>query len=152
MDKQKHTLLLVEDNVDDEELSLRAISKCGVPCEVKVARHGTEALDVLLSPESSIPDLVVLDFHLPGYNGVEILRELRKNEKTRHLPVVMLSGLGSDKDIIDCLSEGANSFVEKPMDARVYVDHVVLIVRYWLTVDTRPELLAVTTPSSSLTP
>ena len=130
---------MVEDNVDDEELSLRAISKCGIPCDVKVARHGGEVLYLLLSPAGAVPDLVVLDFHLPGYNGLEILRQLRKNEKTRHLPIVMLSGLGKDQDIIDCLSEGANSFVEKPMDARVYVDHVVLIVRYWLTVDTRPE-------------
>jgi len=139
MEGSKHSLLLVEDNYDDEELSLRAISKCGIPCEVKVARNGHDAINLAFAADGLTPDLIVLDFHLPGYNGLEILRRIRANEKTRHLPVVMLSGLGKDQDILDCLSEGANSYVEKPMDARVYVDHVVLIVRYWLTVDTRPD-------------
>ncbi len=135
----RQSLLLVEDSSDDEILSLRAILRSGVPCEVKVVRDGGEALSLLLSPEGPIPDLIVLDFHLPGYNGLEILRELRKNEKTRHLPVVMLSALESDKEIADCLEEGANSCVRKPSDAGTYVEHVGLIVKYWLTVNKRPD-------------
>lgn len=141
---QLYSLLLVEDSLDDEALSLRAISRCGVPCEVLVLRHGGEALSLLLSPEGPVPDLIVLDFHLPGYNGLEILRELRKQERTRHVPIVMLSALDSNQEISECLSEGANSFVQKPMDGKKYVEHVGLIVRYWLTVDKRSEAMHAT--------
>jgi len=135
----RHALLLVEDSSDDEALSLRGINTCGVPCTVHVARHGKEALETLLSSDTPWPDLVVLDFHLPGINGLEILRELRKHDMTRRVPVVMLSSLASDDQVLDCLEEGANSFVEKPDDPRTYVDQVALIVRYWFTVDKRPE-------------
>ena len=139
MGEQQRSLLLVEDSWDDETLSLRAISACGVQCDVSVIRHGGEALGHLLSPDGPIPDLIVLDFHLPGYNGLEILRELRQQERTRHVPIVMLSALESDKEIVACLREGANSCVQKPMDPQIYSDHVAMIVRYWLMVDKRPE-------------
>jgi CheY-like chemotaxis protein len=135
----QRSLLLIEDQADDEFLSLRAISKSGVPCAVKVIRHGGEALGLLLSPEGPIPDLIVLDFHLPGRNALEILRALRKNEKTRLLPIVMLSSSESSQQISECLRLGARSWVHKPIDPAVYVEHVALIVRYWLTVDKRPD-------------
>jgi two-component system response regulator len=133
------SLLLVEDNSDDESLSLAAISSSGVPCDVHVIRHGGDAVKSLITASGPVPDLIVLDFHLPGFNGLEILRELRKQERTRYVPVVMLSALESDTDISDCLVEGANSCVKKPMDPELYIDHVALIIRYWLTVDQRPE-------------
>jgi two-component system response regulator len=131
--------LLVEDSAEDERLSLRAITSSGVPCEVIVIRHGGEVLDAVLSANDSIPDLIVLDFHLPGFNGLEILRKLRSEEKTRYVPIVMLSSLELESEVLDCLGEGANSCVRKPLDPRVYVEQVALIVRYWLTVDRRPE-------------
>lgn len=86
-----------------------------------------------------MPELVILDYHLPGLSGVEILRELRKNPLTKRLPIVVLSGLGSGRELTECLFEGANSCVQKPMDISRYLDHVGQIVRYWLTVDKRPE-------------
>jgi CheY-like chemotaxis protein len=138
MNQLRPSLLLIEDSSDDEALSLRAIAACGVPCEVHVIRHGGEAMVLLLSPEGPTPDLIVLDFHLPGYDGLEILRELRKNERTRHVPVVMLSALESDEEIAGCLAEGANSCVQKPVDAALYEHRVNQIVRYWLTVNRRP--------------
>jgi len=94
---------------------------------------------MLLSPNGLMPDLVVLDFHLPGSNGIEILRALRKNDRTRHLPIVMLSSLASSTQLADCLAEGANSCVEKPLDPGAYAEHVGLIVRYWLTVHRKPD-------------
>jgi len=106
---------------------------------VQVARHGNEAITTILSADFPTPDLIVLDFHLPGLNGLEILRELRKYAKTRHVPVVKLSSLASDRQVLDCLEEGANSFVEKPTDPKTYVGQVALIVRYWFTVDKRPD-------------
>jgi CheY-like chemotaxis protein len=94
---------------------------------------------LLLSPECPVPDLIVLDFHLPGLSGLEILRELRQHEKTRRVPVVMLSALESSKEISDCLDVGANSCVRKPSDPETCAEHVALIIRYWLTADKRPE-------------
>ena len=129
------TLLLVEDSADDEALSLRAISQCGIPCDVEVVRHGVDALHMLLTPNGPRIDLVVLDFHLPGFNGLEILKFLRKNGATSQAPIVMLSTLQSDQQVSDCLAEGARSFVRKPDDPQAYFDQVGLIVRYWLTVD-----------------
>jgi len=137
----RHSLLLIEDNIDDEALFLRAISMSEVPCEVKVVRHGGEAFALVLSDATPVPDIIVLDFHLPGKSGLDILRALRSRDRTRHVPVVMLSALESDTEISACLNEGANSCVQKPMDSRVYSDHVALIVRYWLTVDKQPESL-----------
>ena len=134
MADSKQSLVLVEDNEDDESLSLRAISASGVQCEVQVIRHGKEAISILVSPNGPNPDLIVLDFHLPGFNALEILRELRKYEKTRHVPVVILSALESDAEVSDCFLEGANSCVQKASDPDVYSERVSMIVRYWLTV------------------
>lgn len=139
MDELRRSLFLVEDTQDDEELSLRAISNCGVSCEVEVVRHGGEALRLLISPEGPAPDLIVLDFHLPELNGLDILRELRRHEKTRAVPVVILNAMGSEREMSQCLEAGANSCVQKPLDVLVYLDQVGLIVRYWLTVHKRPE-------------
>ena len=133
------TLFLVEDTEEDELLALRGIRRCGVPCDVKVIRHGVEALTTLLDAEGPTPDLVVLDFHLPGLNGLEILRELRRHERTRRVPVVLLSSLASDRQISECLDAGANGCATKPFDATQYEEQVALIVRYWFTVDQRPE-------------
>jgi two-component system response regulator len=133
------SLLLVEDSLDDEALSLRAITSSGVDCEVSVYRHGGDAVKALIAADGPVPNLIVLDFHLPGFNGLEILRELRKQERTRYVPVVMLSSLASDEEVINCFREGANSCVKKPIDPKIYVDHVASIVRYWLTVERQPE-------------
>lgn len=115
-------------------------------------RHGGEAVEALISADGPVPDLIVLDFHLPGFNGLEILREIRKQDRTRYVPVVMLSALESDQQVSDCFVEGANSCVRKPDDPQTYVEQVALIVRYWLTVDRRPEkpLPIRTTPSSTV--
>lgn len=125
--------------MDDENLTREAISSSGVPCEVHVIRHGGDAVKSLIAENGPVPDLVVLDFHLPGFNGLEILRELRKQERTRYVPIVMLSLLESDRDLSDCLAEGANSCIRKPQDPEVYVEHVALTIRYWLTLDQRPQ-------------
>ena len=139
MKGKRHSVLLAEDSVDDADLSVRAIEKCGVPCDINVARTGSEVLTFLLADKGPPPSLIVLDFHLPGFDWLEILRELRKHERTRHQPIVMLSSLVTNDQIADCLSEGARSCVVKPSDPHIYVEKVSLIVRYWLTVDSRPE-------------
>lgn len=137
--KLAHSLLFVEDSSDDEALSLRAVASSGVPCAVQVIRDGVDAVKELGAHEGPVPDLIVLDFHLPRLNGLQILRELRKHERTKYVPVVMFSSLESERQVFSCLEEGANSCVKKPMDPKTYVENVVLLVRYWLTIHRRPE-------------
>ncbi len=139
-------LMLIEDNSDDEMLTLRGIRKSEVPCYVEVIRHGAEAIARLIAPEGPIPALIVLDFHLPGYNGLEILRALRNQLRTRYVPIVILSGQGSDTEVAECLEGGANSCVRKPVDSNIYVEHVSMIVSYWLTVDNAPNDRALSPP------
>jgi len=134
----KTAVLLVEDSPDDERLTLRGVATSGVSCDVSVIRHGGQVVAALFEPRGLTPDLIVLDFHLPGMNGLEILQELRRHKKTRHIPVVMLSSLGSDGDIARCLAAGANSYVQKPLDPRLFMERVGLIVQYWINVDKRP--------------
>jgi two-component system response regulator len=141
METPKHTVLLIEDNADDEALSVRAISLCGVPCEVSVARTGAEGLSEMLTGNVK-PDLVLLDFHLPGLNGLQVLKELRRRGATHDVPIVMFSSLQSSAEVSDCLTEGASSFVRKSNDPSDYVENLKLTVRYWLSVDTRPAQLA----------
>jgi two-component system response regulator len=141
MESPKHTVLLIEDNADDEALSVRAITRCGIACAVSVARTGPKALSELLSGDVQ-PDLVLLDFHLPGLNGLEVLKELRRRGATHDVPIVMFSSLQSSSEVSDCLSEGASSFVRKPNDPGDYTETLKLTVRYWLSVDTRPAQMA----------
>src|SRR5665213_3121044 len=135
MNVQPFKLFLVEDNPDDEALTLRAIASTGVPCEVTPIRHGGEALAILISDEGPTPDLIVLDFHLPGCNGLGIVIKLRGQRRTRDVPIVMLSALESDREILFCLREGANSCVTKPTNAKDFSEFVSMIVKYWLIVD-----------------
>jgi two-component system response regulator len=129
-------LVLVEDNPDDVALTLRAIASTGVRCDVTVATHGGEAVE-LLSEIATPPDLIILDFHLPGRNGLEILRKVRSWDHTRDVPVVLLSALESDRDIVFCLREGANSCITKPTNAQKFSEFVSKLVEYWLTVNRR---------------
>lgn len=128
------SLVLVEDSGDDERLSIRAISKSGVGCRTEVIRHGGEAIFLLLSPGWPTPGLIVLDYHLPGANGLEILRELRSHEKFRLVPIVMFSSLGNDQNVMECMLEGANSFVQKPVDPIAYTEYLASMVRYWMII------------------
>lgn len=131
-------VVLVEDTPNDELMSVRGIQGSGVLCEVIVRRDGPEALAYLLDDAAPVPDLVVLDFRLPGLNGLEILRRLRAHDRTRLVPVVILSGNAGGVAVEQCYINGANSCVSKPTDSTRYLEHVGLIVRYWLTVNIAP--------------
>lgn len=124
-------VLLVEDNADDELLALRAISKAGIACNVTVRRDGAQAIDRLLG-ETSPPHLVILDYNLPRFNGLEVLKCLRGHSKTTHVPVVMFSGTNNGDDLVECYLHGANSCVAKPNDPKAYVECLSWITHYWL--------------------
>jgi two-component system response regulator len=116
-------ILLVEDNLDDEVLTLRALKKSNILNEVAVARDGAEALDYLFATgvhagrdTSVMPEVILLDLKLPKVDGLEVLQRLRANERTKLLPVVILTSSDEEQDITDSYSLGANGYIRKPVD------------------------------------
>ena len=144
-DRQRYLLLLVEDNADDEFLTLRALQKSKVVNEVVVARDGEEALDYLFArgqyqdrPAEAMPALVLLDLRLPKITGLEVLRALRENERTSLLPVVILTSSDEERDIVESYNLGANSYIRKPVDFEQFTDAVRQLGFYWLLLNTAP--------------
>jgi two-component system, response regulator len=139
------TILLVEDNPDDEKLTLRAMRQSDIPNIIIVARDGAEALDYLFGqaerPDSvpGLPSLVLLDLKLPKVSGLEVLQQMRAEERTRTLPVVVLTSSDEDRDIVESYSLGANSYVRKPVDFDEFMDAVRQLGVYWLSMNMAPE-------------
>ena len=138
-------ILLVEDNPDDEELTLMALEKNNILNEVVVARDGEAALDFLFGngpPSSSshkaLPALVLLDLKLPKVNGLEVLQQIRGNGRTRLLPVVILTSSNEDKDVIESYSLGCNSYVRKPVNFAMFVEATRQLGLYWLLLNQSP--------------
>lgn len=135
-------ILLVEDNSDDEALTLRALAKANILNKVVVVRDGAQALDYLFmrgdfaardSGES--PQVVLLDLNLPKLGGLDVLRAIRSDPRTRMLPVVVLTSSKQDKDLIDGYSLGANSYVVKPVDFTQFSEAVRQLGLYWLVLN-----------------
>lgn len=131
-------ILLVEDNPDDEELTLRALRKNNIGNEVVVARDGEAAVEYLFDPEHSLPQVVLLDLNLPKMNGLDVLRKIRAEERTRMLPVVILTSSREDEDILDSYSLGANSYVRKPVDFVQFIEAVRTLGLFWLLMNEVP--------------
>jgi two-component system, response regulator len=138
-------ILLVEDNADDEKLTLRALKKNNISNEVVVARNGAEALDYLLGAgtysgrdTSLMPQVVLLDLKLPKVDGLEVLRRLRSNERTKMLPVVILTSSNEEQDRLNGYGFGANSYVRKPVDFTQFMEAVRQLGLYWLVLNELP--------------
>ena len=138
-------ILLVEDNPDDEVLTLRAIKKNNIGNSVTVVRDGAEALDFLFctglyadrNPQDK-PQVILLDLKLPKIDGLEVLRRIRAEESTRLLPVVILTSSKEEQDLIKGYSLGANSYVRKPVDFDQFVEAVRQLGLYWLILNEAP--------------
>jgi two-component system response regulator len=133
-----NTILLVEDNPDDEELTLRALKKNNLANEVAVARDGVEALDYLFPNDAvraSLPQLVLLDLKLPRVSGLEVLERIRSVDATRRLPVVILTSSAEERDLIDGYNLGANSYIRKPVDFNEFIEGVRQLGMYWLVLN-----------------
>ena len=124
------SILLVEDNSDDELLTIRGLRRGNVTNPIQVARDGEEALSILFSAEV-LPCVVLLDIKLPKLDGLEVLQRLRAHERTRLLPVVILTSSSQQRDIIESYSLGANSYVRKPVDFEQFAKAVVQLGLYW---------------------
>lgn len=138
-------ILLVEDNPDDELLTLRALTKSNVLNEVVVARDGAEALDYLFCMGAYadcdailMPQVVLLDLKLPKMDGLEVLRRLRADERTRLLPVVILTSSDEEQDIVESYKLGANSYIRKPVDFAQFTESVRQLGLYWLVLNQGP--------------
>ncbi len=135
-------ILLVEDNPDDEELTIRALNKNNIMNEVVVARDGAEALDYLFGKGkyegrdlNLMPEVILLDLKLPKVDGLEVLRQLRSNELTMSLPVVVLTSSKEERDLIESYRLGANSYVRKPVDFSQFTEAVRQLGLYWLVLN-----------------
>jgi len=138
-------VLLVEDNASDEKLTLLALKKCPVENQVAVARDGAEALDFLFATgshatrdASHLPTLVLLDLKLPKIDGLEVLRRIRAHDRTRDLPVVVLTSSRQDEDVTQGYAFGANAYVRKPVDYGEFVDAARTLGVFWLTINEVP--------------
>ncbi len=138
-------ILLVEDNADDEALTMRALQKNNIGNEIIVAHDGVEALDYLFGMgkhagrDTTVqPELILLDLKLPKLDGFEVLKKLRADQRTKLLAVVILTSSKERDDIVNGYGLGANSYVRKPVDFRQFVDAVLQLCLYWLVLNERP--------------
>jgi two-component system response regulator len=136
------TILLVEDNEDDIELTRRALAKNNLTNPLVVARNGQEALDALLGDGTvepmDPPAMVLLDLKLPKVDGIEVLRRLRKDDRTRLLPIIILTSSSEDRDLVQGYANGANSYVRKPVDFVQFTQAVRQLGLYWLILNQPP--------------
>jgi two-component system response regulator len=141
---RSNIILLVEDNPDDAELTMRAFRKSKILNDLILVRDGVEALDYLFSTGSfsgrdpnASPELVLLDLKLPKVDGLEVLRRMRADDRTRRIPVVVLTSSGEEKDIVSSYDLGANSFVRKPVDFAQFLEAAQQLGLYWLVLNPR---------------
>jgi two-component system response regulator len=133
------SILLVEDNPDDEELTIRSLRKANITNEITVVRDGSEALDYLFCTgayasrdATKLPTVILLDLKLPKVNGIEVLQYLRANPRTCLIPVVVLTSSSEDEDMMESYESGANSYVRKPVDFNAFIEAVGKLGVYWL--------------------
>ena len=139
------TILLVEDNPDDIELTLRAFRKNNIANDVAIARDGTEALDYLFGKGvhadrdiNNAPRIILLDLKMPKMDGLQVLERLRADERTKLTPVVILTSSKEEQDLISGYKSGANSYVRKPVDFNQFTEAVRQIGLYWLLINEAP--------------
>jgi len=143
--KRNHIILLVEDNPDDVVLTIRAFERSGVANQIVVTSDGEEGLSYLFAAgryagrdADAFPELVLLDLKLPKVTGLDVLRQMRADERTRRLPVVILTSSNEERDVIASYDLGANSFVRKPVDFAEFVEATRELGLYWLVLNQPP--------------
>lgn len=128
-------ILLIEDNPSDIELTKRAFEKNRIANELVVVEDGQEALDYLFDPKRSpeeLPVLTLLDLKLPRVDGLEVLHKIRSDSRTKLLPVVVLTSSKEERDIVASYDNGANSYIQKPVDFKQFAEAIQTLGKYWL--------------------
>jgi CheY-like chemotaxis protein len=135
------SILLVEDNPDDAELTLRAFKKNNIHNQIHRAHDGAEAVDWLFAPDPAtgrlrdLPAVILLDLKLPKLDGLDVLKRIRDDERTRLLPVVILTSSTEDADLVRGYRLGANSYVRKPVDFSSFLEATKQLGLYWLVLN-----------------
>jgi CheY-like chemotaxis protein len=144
---RRRLILLIEDNPDDETLAIRALKKSNLAIEIAVARDGIEALDFLFCEGShadrdphDVPAVVLLDLKLPKVDGLEVLKKVKTDERTRRLPVVIMTSSSDEQDIVNSYDLGANSYIRKPVDFNQFTEAVAQLGLYWLVLNEVPDV------------
>ncbi len=127
-------ILLVEDNPDDEKLTIRALRRGKITNPIQVARDGEEALTAIFTA-NPLPSVVLLDLKLPKIDGLEVLQRIRANEQTHLLPVVIFTSSSEERDVIESYSLGANSYVRKPVNFEQFIEAVSQVGLYWVAIN-----------------
>ncbi len=142
---EEFEILLVEDNATDAELCLRTLRRSNLANHVVWARDGAEALDILFArgeyadkAPAPMPRLILLDLRLPRVDGMEVLRQVKADERTRTIPVVVLTSSREDRDVVQSYEQGVNSFVSKPVEFEEFASVVTQLGLYWLLVNRPP--------------
>lgn len=142
---QSRLILMVEDNPDDEALTLRALRKSNLDMQVDVVRDGVEALEYLFGrvepggrETGPLPQVMLLDLKLPKMTGLEVLRRVRADARTRLLPIVVLTTSNEERDLVESYALGANSYIRKPVDFGQFMETVRQLGIYWLTMNEAP--------------
>ena len=143
----KKTILLVEDNPDDEMLTLRAMRKNNIANDIVVARDGAEALDFIFGTGIyaeregiETPQVILLDLNLPKIGGLDVLKKIREDSRTALLPVVILTSSKEERDLVESYRLGANSYIRKPVDFNQFSEAIRQLGLYWLVLNEVPEI------------
>lgn len=146
MSLSKKHILLVEDNPDDEALALRALKKSNVANKISIARDGVEALDYIFCEGEyqardihQHPVVVLLDLKLPKVDGLEVLKRIKEDDRTRRMPVVVMTSSSEEQDIVNSYDFGANSYIRKPVDFNQFTEAVAQLGLYWLVMNEVPD-------------
>jgi CheY-like chemotaxis protein len=146
MDQTPIEILLVEDNPSDVELTMHALRENHIGNQVKVVRDGAEALSVFFDSDSQTgqpithPKLILLDLKLPKIDGLEVLKQLKDDPRTKSIPVVMLTSSNEERDVVESYKLGVNSYIVKPVDFEQFTDSVRQLGLYWLILNQAPEV------------
>lgn len=157
MNRTGQSILVVDDNPDDVEMTLMAFRKSNIANEVVVVNDGQEAFDYLHGTGAwegrnslTMPYLILLDLNLPKVSGLQVLRRIRADAKTKLLPVVILTTSSEDSDLVSSYELGASSYVRKPVDFEQFVEAVRQLAHYWLSVNERPPVAGQEMPGSRM--
>ncbi len=131
-------ILLVEDDPDHEALTIRALKKSNMANDVRVARDGEEAINLLLGPNAIKPQVILLDLKLPKLDGLEVLKRIRENNATRTLPVVVLTSSDEERDVVRSYQLGVNSYIRKPVNFNDFAEATRQLGMYWLVLNECP--------------
>ena len=144
---EEKIILLVEDNPDDAELTIRALEKNRIKNRIIIAEDGEKALDYLFCREEfsdrnpkNLPAVILLDLNLPKINGIDVLKEIRNNVNTKLLPVVILTSSTEEQDLIKSYQNGVNSYIRKPVDFEKFIKVVQTLGLYWLVINEFPNI------------